>query len=65
MKNLSVLSFFIDFFKKKKKSTVKECLDNPEFSRTFIYLADKINSDSSEPQIIKIGEKYFKVRELG
>lgn len=37
----------------------------PEFSSELIKLSHKINSTTSKPQLIKIGEKYFRVRELG
>jgi hypothetical protein len=37
----------------------------PEFSSELIKLSHKISSTTSKPQLIKIGEKYFRVRELG
>ncbi|OXE99831.1 hypothetical protein B0A63_11050 [Flavobacterium johnsoniae UW101] len=37
----------------------------PEIGSGLVRIAHKISSVSSEPQVIKIGEKYFRVRELG
>lgn len=42
-----------------------ETLRTPEFSREFVILSHKISSTTSKPQLIKVGEKYFRVKELG
>lgn len=37
----------------------------PEQSSVLIRLAHKIDAFSSKSQVLKIGEKYFRVKELG
>lgn len=36
-----------------------------ELSIELVKISHKISSTTSKPQLIKIGEKYFRVRELG
>lgn len=36
-----------------------------EFSSELIIISDKIDSRTSEEQLVKIEDKYYKVRELG
>ncbi|WP_428223967.1 hypothetical protein [Flavobacterium sp.] len=38
---------------------------SPEIGSGLVRIAHKISSASGQTQLIKIGEKYFKVRELG
>jgi len=38
---------------------------SPEVGSSLVRLSNKINSASSSPQLIKIGKRYFRVRELG
>ena len=45
--------------------TKKEVYRNPEIGSGLVRIAHKISSVSSQAQLVKIGDKYFKVRELG
>ena len=47
------------------KSTKKEVYRNPEIGSGLVRIAHKISSVSSQTQLVKIGERYFRVRELG
>ena len=47
------------------KATKKEVYRNPEIGSGLVRIAHKIVSTSSQTQLVKIGERYFKVRELG
>lgn len=47
------------------KVTKKEVYRNPEIGSGLVRIAHKISSVSSQTQLVKIGEKYFRVRELG
>jgi hypothetical protein len=38
---------------------------SPEMGGGLVQISHKISSTSSKPQIIKIGDKYFRVKELG
>ncbi|PWK01303.1 hypothetical protein BC749_102879 [Flavobacterium araucananum] len=49
----------------KEKSTNKVSHRTPEIGSGLVRIAHKISSVSSQPQVVKIGEKYFRVRELG
>jgi len=43
----------------------EETLNTPEFKSWLVRIAHKIKSNTSNPQIIKFGDKYFKIKELG
>jgi hypothetical protein len=43
----------------------KEVYRKPEIGSGLVRIAHKISSVSSQSQLVKIGEKYFRVRELG
>lgn len=47
------------------KTVKKEVYRNPEIGSGLVRIAHKISSVSSHIQLVKIGEKYFRVRELG
>ena len=47
------------------KSIKKEVYRNPEIGSGLVRIAHKISSVSSQTQLVKIGERYFRVRELG
>ena len=47
------------------KVTKKEVYRTPEIGSGLVRIAHKISSVSSQTQLVKIGEKYFRVRELG
>ena len=47
------------------KATKKEVYRNPEIGSGLVRIAHKISSVSSQTQLVKIGERYFRVRELG
>ena len=47
------------------KTTKKEVHRTPEIGSGLVRIAHKISSVSSQTQLVKIGEKYFRVRELG
>ena len=47
------------------KSAKKETYRDPEIGSGLVRIAHKISSVSSQIQLVKIGEKYFRVRELG
>lgn len=46
-------------------NTKKGNIRNVEFSIQLVKLSSKISSTTSKPQLIKIGEKYYRIRELG
>jgi hypothetical protein len=47
------------------KASKKEVYRNPEIGSGLVRIAHKISSVSTKVQLVKIGERYFKVRELG
>ena len=47
------------------KVTKQEVYRTPEIGSGLVRIAHKISSVSSQTQLVKIGEKYFRVRELG
>lgn len=47
------------------KATKKEVYRDPEIGSGLVRIAHKISSVSSQTQLVKIGERYFRVRELG
>jgi hypothetical protein len=47
------------------KTTKKEVYRTPEIGSGLVRIAHKISSVSSQTQLVKIGERYFRVRELG
>ncbi len=47
-------------FKKKDRSVF-----TPETESAFVRVAHKISSSNSKSQIVKIGDKFFRVKELG
>ncbi len=49
----------------KEKSTKLISFRSPEVGSGLVRIAHKISSTSGQTQLIKIGEKYFRVRELG
>lgn len=49
----------------REKAVSKPLHRTPEIGSGLVRIAHKISSVSSETQVIKIGEKYFRVRELG
>lgn len=51
---------FINRFFTKKTSNM-----DPEFGVELVVLSHKIKSTTSKPQLIKIKDKYYRVRELG
>lgn len=48
-----------------KNNLEKKNYRNPEESSELVRISHKISSTTSKPQLIKIGEKYYRVRELG
>lgn len=40
-------------------------LKDVNFSSQLVQLSSKISSTISKPQLIKIGDKYYRIRELG
>lgn len=40
-------------------------LRESKFSSDLVKISHKIDSTTSKPQIVKIGEKYYRIRELG
>lgn len=54
---------------KLKLATLKSSKSNshrsPELSSGLVRIAHKISSTSGEAQLVKIGDRYFRVRELG
>lgn len=49
----------------KEKTSKPEVHRSAEISSGLVRIAHKISSTSGQTQLIKIGEKYFRVRELG
>lgn len=43
----------------------KETLRDIKTSSELVRISHKISSTTSEPQLIKIGDKYYRVKELG
>lgn len=48
---------------KKNKNTTK--VNTPEIGSALVRIAHKISSVNSQSQVVKIGDRYFRVRELG
>lgn len=48
-----------------EKPNKKEVYRNPEIGSGLVRIAHKISSVTSKTQVVKIGEKYYRVRELG
>ena len=40
-------------------------LNTPEFKSWLVRISHKIKSNTSKPQILKFGDKYFRIKELG
>lgn len=56
------------FFTRKQtteKKTKVSNINSPEIGSGLVRVAHKIRSANSESQVIKIGTRYFRVRELG
>ncbi|SHI40972.1 hypothetical protein [Flavobacterium terrae] len=53
----------IKFFSSKTDKALSH--RSPEIGSGLVRIAHKISSATGESQLIKIGEKYFRVRELG
>jgi len=49
----------------KNNSIKKEKYRNPEESSELVKISHKISSTTSKPQLIKLGDKYYRVIELG
>lgn len=49
----------------KEKAPKQVVYRSAEISSGLVRIAHKISSTSGQTQMIKIGEKYFRVRELG
>lgn len=47
------------------KTAKKQTYRNPEVGSGLVRIAHKISSVTSKPQLVKIGDKYYRVRELG
>lgn len=47
------------------KTSKKEGYRSPEIGSGLVRISHKISSVSSKTQLVKIGEKYFRVKELG
>ena len=47
------------------RTTKKETYRNVEIGSGLVRIAHKISSISTQTQLVKIGDRYFKVRELG
>ncbi len=47
----------------RKKSHTKT--SSPEVSSALVRIAHKISSNTSQAQLVKIGEKYYRIKELG
>lgn len=60
--NILVMSKLKELNVKKPKQLIHR---SAEISSGLVRIAHKISSISGQTQLIKIGEKYFKVRELG
>jgi hypothetical protein len=56
--NVSPMRFY-------KAKADKATTHNPEIGSGLVRIAHKISATSGESQLVKIGEKYFRVRELG
>jgi hypothetical protein len=55
-------------FRKNVSSAREEgmkTMNNPEIGGKLVRLSHKLNSSSSKSQVIKVGDKYFRVKELG
>jgi len=49
----------------KNKSRNQDRVNSPEVGSALVRIAHKLSSKSNEIQVVKIGEKYFRVKELG
>lgn len=51
--------------KEDKKVKTKATINNSVIESEFVKISTKISSVNKTEQIIKLGDRYFKVRELG
>ncbi len=51
--------------RQQAKQAKRTLTRTPEIGSGLVRVSHKISSDRSSNQLVKIGEKYFKVRELG
>jgi hypothetical protein len=56
---------FGNMIKSLKKPTATPKYRTAKMSSGLVRVAHKISSNINEPQIVKIGDKYFRVKELG
>jgi hypothetical protein len=49
----------------KPKTKSKKNVNSPEVGSALVRLAHRLSSKTSEKQVVKIGEKYYVVKELG
>jgi hypothetical protein len=52
-------------FNTKEKTSSHARMNSPEVGSALVRIAHKLSSKSSEGQVVKLGEKYFRVKELG
>lgn len=62
MNNSNILKWLKRLFSKQPKQITYR---STEIGSELVRISHKITSTSSKPQLIKIGDKYFNVRELG
>ena len=61
----TIKKFVMNIFRKLTTKSKKTVYRNPEIGSSIVRIAHKISSTSSETQLVKIGDKYYRVRELG
>ncbi|WGH74440.1 hypothetical protein P8625_10010 [Tenacibaculum tangerinum] len=57
------------FFNKKTENSDKHKktlrVDSPEVGSAIVRIAHKLSASNSKGQVVKIGDKYFRMKELG
>lgn len=51
--------------KSSKSSNPNSTTKSPELRSALVRVAHKLSSDNSKTQVVKIGDKYFRIKELG
>ncbi len=51
--------------KSSKNVTAISSIKSPELRSALVRVAHKLSSNNSNTQVVKIGDKYFRIKELG
>lgn len=65
---LNIIAMTIKFFTKKVSVARKagiDAMNSAELGSALVRISHKINSRTSKGQLVKVGDKYYRIRELG